>query len=74
MQDKSYAHRGYFAKEAFATIERLLKNPQFRESLHTRTAQVASVFRVAVAIGLEELERQYMKPVKEGKPHESPSD
>lgn len=74
MQDKSYAHRGYFAKEAFETIERLLKNPQFRESLHTRTAQVASVFRVAVAIGLEELERQYMKPAKDGKPHENPSD
>lgn len=72
MQDKSYAHRGYFAKEAFATIERLLKNPLFRESLHTRTAQVASVFRVAVAIGLEELERQYAKPANDGKKNENP--
>jgi hypothetical protein len=74
MQDKSYAHRGYFSKEAFSTIERLLKNPQFRESLHTRTAQVASVFRVAVAIGLEELERQYATPPKDGTKHENPDD
>jgi hypothetical protein len=67
MHDKSYAHRGYFTKASFAAIERLLKNPAFRETIHSRTAQVSSVFRIAVGIGLEELERLYAeKAAKKG--------
>jgi hypothetical protein len=59
MHDKSYAHRGYFTKASFDAIEKLLKNADFRETIHSRTAQVSSVFRIAVGIGLEELERHY---------------
>jgi len=64
MSDKSYAHRGYFTKESFETIERLLRNPKFRETIHSRTVQIASVFRVAVAIGLAELEKRYAEEAK----------
>jgi len=64
MSDKSYAHRGYFTKESFETIERLMRNPKFRETIHSRTAQVASVFRIAVSIGLTELEKRYAEEAK----------
>lgn len=64
MSDKSYAHRGYFTKESFETIERLMRNPKFRETIHSRTAQVASVFRIAVSIGLAELEKRYAEEAK----------
>lgn len=71
MSDKSYAHRGYFSKESFETIERLLRNPKFRETIHSRTAQVASVFRIAVSIGLSELEKHY---AEEGKSPDKSAD
>ena len=64
MSDKSYAHRGYFTKESFETIERLMRNPKFRETIHSRTAQVASVFRIAVSLGLAELEKHYAEEAK----------
>ena len=67
MQDKSFAHRGYFTKRSFDTMERLLRNPKFRETILTRTAQVSNVFRIAVSLGLAELERRYSKDKTDGK-------
>lgn len=45
---------------------RLLRNPKFRETIHTRTAQVSNVFRIAVSLGLAELEKRYSKANKDG--------
>jgi hypothetical protein len=66
MQDKSFAHRGYFSKQSFEAMGRLLRNPKFRETIHTRTAQVSNVFRIAVSLGLAELEKRYSKAKKDG--------
>jgi hypothetical protein len=59
MEDKSYSHRGLYAEASIRILEKLLENPQFVAGLHSRTAQLSNAFRMAVAVGLDELEKRY---------------
>ena len=61
MDDKSYSHRGMYAAASLKILEKLLEDPQFVATLHSRTAQMSNAFRMAVAIGLDELEKRYNK-------------
>ena len=67
MDEKSYSHRGMYTAASLAILQKLLENEAFVAILHARTAQMSNAFRMAVAIGLDELEKRYNKKDKNDK-------
>ncbi len=60
MNDRSYATRHHFPEECFRGADRLIENPDFIRDYNNDVPEIrrAMIFRIAIAIGLEELERQ----------------
>jgi hypothetical protein len=59
MEDKSYSFRGYYPKEAVKSLEKLLLSKAFRKAIDAKTPKMSHVFRIAVSMGLYELEVKY---------------
>jgi hypothetical protein len=55
----SFPYRGFFPSEDLARMKRLLDNPDFVARLHARTPKMSHALRLAIALGIEELERKY---------------
>jgi hypothetical protein len=67
MDERSYSHRGLYAAASLHILEKLLENEAFAAALHSRTAKLSNAFRMAVAVGLDELEKRYDKIKENGK-------
>lgn len=57
--DTSFPYRGFFPAAEVENMKRLLEDPDFVARLHARTPRLSNGIRLAIAIGIEELERKY---------------
>lgn len=57
--DSSFPYRGFFRAEDLERMKRLLHDPAFVARLHAKTPKMSHAIRLAIALGIEELERKY---------------
>lgn len=58
--DSSFTYRAFLPEQDLADLRRMLDEPAFAERLHAPNPRLSHAIRLAIALGLEELERAYL--------------